>query len=140
MPSHDAEISNVTYPGDNCCTFYESRNYEGISFQMCLLTDSGLASGQGNVPTSTEIWVNSWWCGKNLTYDVCNEGAIDSDCSNGAGESGAGNAKVPFVESNAPMKWANLGLYDPSVRGAVNAFKHFNCSGVSGRFYASADP
>ena len=69
----------------------------------------------------TKIWVNSWWCGKNLTYDVCNDGAIGSDCSNGAGESGAGNAKVPFVESNAPMKWANLGLYDPSVRGAMNA-------------------
>ena len=139
MPSLDAESSNATYPGDNCCTFYRDYNYNGISFQMCLPADSGLTSGQGNVPTSPKILVSSWWCGKNLTYDICNEGAIGSDCSNGAGESGAGNAKNPVVGRNDSMKWANLGLYDPSVRGAVTAFKDYDCTNASGRFYASAD-
>ena len=62
-------VGAVVYPGDNCCTFYDTHNWEGDSFPACL--PDGQSSTTGEVPSSFASKVSSWWCGKDIKYDFC---------------------------------------------------------------------
>ena len=86
-----ATLAVDTYPGDLCCRLYADQNYSGDTEDVCYDYETYGADGQQSVGLSSSM-VNratSWWCGKNVAYDFCDNG--DTDCY----ASGAGNARSP---------------------------------------------
>jgi len=79
-----------TYPGDLCCRLYEHANYSGVTEDVCYDYETYGVDGQQSVGLSYMAnKTTSWWCGKNVAYDFCDNG--DTDCY----ASGAGNARSP---------------------------------------------
>ena len=85
-------VNAVSYPGDRCCVFYDGHNYEGGSFRACL--PEGHTSTSGDVPSSHMGQISSWYCGKDIKYDIC-FGNRDNNCRGSHGQHGAGNAMSP---------------------------------------------
>ena len=82
--------------------------------------------------------VESWWCGKNLKYEFCDN--VDGDCSWNRGISGAGNIKSPLSGHPNEMDKITLQYYDPIETGAVTAFTNLHCENWAGRLDAAEDP
>ena len=80
-----------TYPGDLCCRVYADPNYSGDTEDVCYDYHTYGADGEHFVKLGSSLAnrVSSWWCGKNIAYDFCNDG--ESGCY----QSGAGNARSP---------------------------------------------
>ena len=91
------------------------------------------------IDLSTLGWdnrVSSYYCGKNVWFDFCND-EIGSFCKNPQNfNSGAGHMRnygIRFLNNH--MSSAILGPYDPAEVGAVTLFEDIDCSGASARFY-----
>ena len=82
--------------------------------------------------------VESWWCGKNLKYEFCDN--VDGDCGGNLGQTGAGNIKTGTMGHPNIIDRVKLQYYDPLEIGAVTAFTGDDCHGWAGRLDATADP
>lgn len=81
----------------------------------------------------------SWWCGKNVEYNLCDDYANDN-CMDGNGLSGAGNARSPSVdEKKNHMTTVFMKPYDANKVGAVMLFNDKDCRSKVGKLYASED-
>ena len=83
--------------------------------------------------------VSSWYCGKDIAYDFCNDDPND-DCSHMNGQSGAGTARNPDTGHGDSLTTLKLRPYDSAKLGAVLVFRDRDCSDNTGRFYANKDP
>ena len=82
--------------------------------------------------------IESWWCGKNLKYEFCDN--VDGDCGGYLGQSGAGNIKTGAMGHANMIDRVKLQYYDPLEIGAVTAFTNLDCQNWAGRLDATADP
>ena len=78
--------------------------------------------------------ISSWYCGKNLAYDFCNDN--NNSCGGGQGLSGAGTAYSRQIGFNNRLTILNLYPYDVSKRGAVMVFSDQGCQEDVSRFYS----
>ena len=71
-----ATLAVDTYPGDLCCRLYEHPNYAGNTEDICYDYETYGTDGQQSVELSSSMInkTSSWWCGKNVAYDFCNNG------------------------------------------------------------------
>lgn len=69
--------------------------------------------------------MNSWWCGKNVSYDFCDNSS--GGCKRGDGYSGAGNARSIDIGNKNEMSRLVMRYYDPAERGAVTIFRYGDC-------------
>lgn len=76
--------------------------------------------------------MSSWWCGKSVSYDFCNNTA--SSCTQGNGMTGAGHARSPNAGHNDSVSRVNMRYYDASAQGAVTTFYDSECRSDAGRF------
>ena len=53
--------------------------------------------------------VTSWYCGKNVAYDFCDD---STNCEFFLGNRGAGNVKSPYIKRNDAISVVYLSEYD----------------------------
>ena len=82
--------------------------------------------------------MSSWWCGKNVSYDLCVN--TSGTCAKDKGISGAGNARSPQAGHNDSLDHVIMRHYDASEQGAVTLFGGANCTLYAGRFDTPSDP
>jgi len=82
--------------------------------------------------------VSSYWCGKNIAYDLCRNGP-GSNCDGGNGSRGAGNIRSSWIAKDNSMTSIYLSKYDPVEKPAVTIFTDANCKGRFGRFYGPTE-
>ena len=126
--------ANLDYPGDLCCRLYEGGNWRGSTRTFCL-----------DNPNESQGWdmrdygfndkAGSWYCGKSVAYDFCDDPATSS-CLYGNGESGAGTWKSYRIGHNDELTYLHMVPYDVSKLGAVTLYEHPDCTGTQGRYYA----
>jgi hypothetical protein len=90
--------------------------------------------------TSSKNWENrlsSYSCGKNVSYDFCDD--YYGDCAGTKGVSGAGNVMNPTFGNNDKTDRIRMRYYDAAERGAVTLFRDSHCQHEAGRFYAKED-
>lgn len=80
--------------------------------------------------------MNSWWCGKNVSYDFCKN--TSGSCKRPDGFSGAGHARSPDIGSGNRNDLSRVVLrhYDPAVTGAVTLYRIHDCQNDLARFMA----
>lgn len=134
-----SESANIDYPGDRCCQVYEDSGFGGGWLLSCL--SDGFTEGYVDVVDyGFNDKMSSWWCGKDIAYDFCNDNPGD-DCRNGHGSSGAGSQRAPSVGgSNDKLTTLYLYEYSQADRAAVTVFEDAGCQGKAGRLYATSDP
>ena len=91
--------ATINYPGDLCCTLYDNYNYEGAAFSVCY---DAYRQGSQDYWLDPTYHVKSWWCGKNISYDFCEDNS-GSRC-----QSGAGAIQAPAMQ--APNQVAKVTL------------------------------
>lgn len=125
--------AQVAYPGDGCCTFWYDPNYSGDTKSYCL-------DGTGATLEFTEDhWpMGSWWCGKGVSFDLCDD--LDGYCGGKWGRSGTGTARSPWGGKRSYLMGIRLRPYDPSVQGAAVVFFGRDCKEAAGRLDADSDP
>ena len=107
----DAE-ENLSYPGDLCCNLYDDGNYGGTVKKFCLGSKTS-----GDTTWSMDDYdfhdkMSSWWCGKNVSWNMCT--GTSGDCLNTHGSSGAGNGRSPQTGHNDNVDRVFLRHYDSS--------------------------
>lgn len=137
---NDQPVPNYEYPGDSCCTFWDDQGFSGDSLTLCM-TDS--SSTDWEIFDLHDYDFNdkqaSWWCGKSVAYDMCNN-FEDDDCNNDHGNMGAGNIRTSDCGHDDDLTTLKMKFYDPEVLGAVTIFTSVDCTGPNGRLWASEDP
>lgn len=83
--------------------------------------------------------IDSWYCGKNVWYDMCRHPDTSNCTYKDLVSSGAGHIKNPDIDWGDQMSSVILGPYDPQKIGAVTLFHHNECHGNSARFYWNPD-
>lgn len=132
----------VHYPGDNCCTFYNHKGFDGEVRTLChygqeideLMED--LEDGAFNNLTS------SFYCGKNTWWNMCRD--YDGECDQDPKHisSGAGfvrNYDMDVHDWNNTLSRIQMGPYVAETLGAVNLYRASNCIGNSARVYWNPD-
>ena len=123
---------NLAYPGDNCCVFFELKNYGVAHETVC--NYSSYWPLQHHFDAFNDK-TSSFWCGKKLAYEFCENMFADS-CTQGKGISGAGTVRSALVGHNNTVTTVNLHHYDVARQGAVVLFGDKDCKGMMARFYA----
>lgn len=80
----------------------------------------------------------SFWCGKNVEYDLCND--VDGDCGGHLGQSGAGNIRSSQMGHLNSLDRIYMRYYEPTVRGAVTAFLDRDCKNWGGALHVPENP
>ena len=70
-------MPNISYPGDNCCTFFADPGYSGESLNFC-------HNGKDTFEVDMRYHgfndkVSSYMCGHSVAYDLCND-PVDMSC------------------------------------------------------------
>ena len=58
-----------SYPGDECCSLYESDDYSGPSVTLCLGGATEKHFDMHDYDLNDAI--DSFYCGKSVAYDMC---------------------------------------------------------------------
>ena len=131
----------LLYPGDECCTLYDWRDWTGPRATLCIenqhRTEYDLNQIEPEQP-EYEGWnmndrVSSWYCGKNVKYSFCDNGS--SDCQTKHGAHGAGllmNQNVGWDEDY--FSTVVLEPYDVTDNGVATLFEEPDCAGRSAAF------
>merc|ERR1712038_65463 len=130
---------NLRYPGNRCCSIWSDDNYSGDSWGHFCISPDGKEEIIDMHDYDFNDTAESWYCGKNVAYDFCNEQIYDS-CSYGDGQSGAGTARNPDMGHDGDLTTLKLRYFDSAKRGAVIAFRDNDCTNNSARFYAHENP
>lgn len=127
--------NSVDYPGHRCCDFYDAENWSGgPPFKACL--KDGYTKSKGIMPDDHLGKVSSYWCGKDISFDLCFDDPNTGNCRNYNGVGGAGNQRISLMGGNDKMRYYWLYEYDPIQKGAVTVFNAADCRSFSGRFFA----
>ena len=144
---NSAAADNLPYPGDLCCTIWQHGDYAGESLNLCFNEARYGHEGEQQFIlrdyeiNSSKRWENklsSYWCGKNVSYDFCDD--YWGDCAGDKGVSGAGNVMNPRFGNNDKTDRIRMRYYDAAARGAATLFRDNHCQHEAGRFYADEDP
>lgn len=81
--------------------------------------------------------MSSYECGSAVAFDLCNN--TSGTCTSKYGSTGAGHVRTSQAGHNDNVDRLYLRKYDPTVQGAIVAFKDAGCKNNSGRFYSSTD-
>ena len=136
VASNDA--TNTFYPGDSCCTLCDDDYYSGLCGTWCI----GYYDQEYWFYMSTSNFndrMNSWICGKNVAYDLCNNPYGYDDCNYGEGLWGAGSARSYRAYPTDHLTLLKLRQYRAESLGALTFFSSPDCGGTTGRLYASDD-
>ena len=74
-------FAQLEYPGDNCCTFYEDKNYEGDSWNVCKKSYTSTSETYIADDYNFHDKMSSFWCGANTSFDICSD--KDGSCDGG---------------------------------------------------------
>merc|ERR1711953_742906 len=77
--------------------------------------------GEVNSSKRWENRLSSYWCGKNVSYDFCDD--YWGDCAGDKGVSGAGNVMNPRFGNNDKTDRIRMRYYDAAARGAATLFR-----------------
>ena len=88
-------FAQLEYPGDDCCTFFEAKNYEGDSWHVCKKSSTSTSETYNAGDYNFHDKMSSFWCGANVALDTC---AGEDDCYRG--DNTAGNVRSPQVGFN----------------------------------------
>ena len=74
-------FAQLEYPEDNCCTFYDAKNYEGDSWNVC--KKSSDSDSETYIADDYDFGgrMSSFWCGANTSFDLCS--TKDGSCDGG---------------------------------------------------------
>ena len=82
--------------------------------------------------------MSSYYCGKNVWYNMCRHGL--ENCTGENLNSGAGHHRNPYLKGfDNEMTYMEMGPYDPSEVGAINLFRFGDCHGRVTRAYWNPD-
>ena len=70
---------------------------------------------------------SSFWCGKNVSYQMCDVWAWAGSCDYVSTGTGAGNIKNPYMWPHESLSYMTLKPYDQAKQGAVTIFTDYNC-------------
>ena len=125
---------DIGYPGDLCCSFYKDYNFGGEKLNVCYINTDGSMQTLDLRDYGWQDSIKSYYCGKSIMYDFCNENSEDGICMYQHGLNGAGTIKSSKIGHHDMMNEIHFYPYDPTTQGAVTLFKKTDCRGASGRF------
>ena len=115
---------------------YSDPSFTGPEKTFCLVYhDSGVWDMRNY---DMDNAMSSWYCGKGVSYEFCDD-AVDDDCTEDHGNSGAGNARTTFTRPDDNLTTLKLKLYDSASQGAVVLFHDPGCTGRSGVFFSPSE-
>lgn len=127
-------VSDTTaFPGDDCCTLYNTYNFSGENVNLCL--KDGQTTTYDLADYDFARLMDSWWCGRNIAYRIC--GSYECDAENFL--SGGGSQFSPGVSTLDVAVQLILYPYDNRQLGGVTLFKDQACRGSTGLFHASSN-
>ena len=135
--SEESTPEYLEYPGDLCCRLWRDKSFGGNYLTFCL-PDANTSQGWDMRDYGFDDQAGSRYCGKNVAYEFCDD-PVDSTCAYSKGLSGAGTWAASDIGHNDNLTYLHMEPYDVSELGAVTLFEHPNCTGTSGRYYASTE-
>ena len=83
--------------------------------------------------------IDSYYCGKNVWYNLCDsDNPADCDTQTPIA-SGAGHMRNPKISWGDRLSIVTMGPYDSTIMGAVTLFYDDYCTGNSARLYWNPD-
>ena len=124
--SQAANLSEMPYPGDLCCTFYEERDYGGSSATDCMVEGETEHEYQ---PGDFGDKISSFECGKNVRFEFHNH---NSPSTGYEIVSGAGHIRGSRLENYMEDRVTAVIMrpYDQFTQASVTVWGWLNCEDI----------
>ncbi len=117
-------VPNLTYPGDNSCTFYDYRDFGG-DYETKTCTSGDCTFSMGDFGKR----ISSYECGKNVRLELHN---FNSPSTGYEIVSSAGHLRSPRIEKwmEDRVKEVKMSYYDQWSKGSATVWGWLNCEDI----------
>ena len=126
---------NLAYPGDNCCSFYDYRDFGGSSQTGCMPEGS---TSYDYDPGSFGDKISSFECGKNVRFEFHNH---NSPSTGYEIVSGAGHVRSSRLEHwmEDRVTLIKMSYYDKWTQGSATVWGWLNCEDIGAELPAPSE-